>query len=183
MTTISLEQVKLTAENLCKTTHFDPRCISSCLAVCLTIAYLLRNEFDVNDIELLVKRVQKETIDTLGQRFNSSDQEQFIWYTEIRTLEELNLDESSSIGYTYKCLGAGFYGLRSTETFENTLNALIRYGGDADTNGAVCGTMFGARYGYTKLPYEWLRHMPYKKWFDKRVFASIEKMMALQNFN
>ncbi|CAF5140454.1 unnamed protein product, partial [Rotaria sp. Silwood1] len=70
---------------------------------------------------------------------------------------------------TYKCLASGFYGLRSTRSFEETLNDLIRYGGDADTNGAVCGTMYGARHGYKALPYLWLRAMPFKKWFDKKI--------------
>ncbi|CAF4324435.1 unnamed protein product, partial [Adineta steineri] len=58
-----LEKVKSTAMLMCKTTHFDPRCIASCLAVCLTIAYLLREESVSDDIESLITRVQKETID------------------------------------------------------------------------------------------------------------------------
>ena len=55
---------------MCKTTHFDPRCIASCLAVCLTITYLLTEEFDDNDIESLIKRVQNETIEILGETFS-----------------------------------------------------------------------------------------------------------------
>jgi ADP-ribosylglycohydrolase len=101
---------------------------------------------------------------------------QFLWYTDKRILEELNLDERGKIDYTYKCLASGFYGLRSKNSFEKTLNDLIRYGGDADTNGAVCGTMYGARYGYRALPYEWLRAMPNKKWFDQILVKCLEKL-------
>ena len=96
-------------------------------------------------------------------------------------MEELNLDEPNRIGYTYKCLASGFYGLRSTRTFEETLNDLIRYGGDADTNGAVCGTMYGARYGYSALPYDWLRQMPYKKWFDQKLINCFQAMKLETN--
>ncbi|CAF4866722.1 unnamed protein product [Rotaria sp. Silwood1] len=158
------EKVISTTKLMCKTTHFDPRCIASCLAVCLTITYLLKEEFDQNDIESLINRVKKETIEILGDEFSDEHRELFLWHIDKeRTLEELNLDEPRSIGYTYKCLASGFYGLRSTRSFEKTLNDLIRYGGDADTNGAVCGTMYGARHGYKALPYLWLREMPFKK--------------------
>jgi ADP-ribosylglycohydrolase len=58
---------------------------------------------------------------------------------------------------------------------------LIRYGGDADTNGAVCGTMCGARYGYRALPYEWLRAMPNKKWFDQILLKCLEKLSLNAN--
>ena len=163
---------------MCKTTHFDPRCIASCLAVCLCVAYILREEFEANDIEVLVKQVQDKTIEILGDSFPQEQREDFLWHTDkARTLHELNLDESRTIGFTYKCLASGFYGLRSTKSFAETLSALIRYGGDADTNGAVCGTMFGVRNGYRALPQEWLREMPYKKWFDQKIKASLEKMM------
>ncbi len=161
---------------MCKTTHFDPRCIASCLAVCLTITYLLTEEVADDGIEALIGRVQEETIEILGNRFFKEDADLFRWYTNERTLEELNLDERGKIGYTYKCLASGFYGLRSKDSFEKTLNDLIRYGGDADTNGAVCGTMYGARHGYRKLPYEWLRAMPNKKWLDQILIKCLEKM-------
>ena len=161
---------------MCKTTHFDPRCIASCLAVCLTITYLLTEEIADDDIEALIARVQQETIDIVGERFTKDDIELFRWFTDKRTLEELNLDEHGKIGYTYKCLASGFYGLRSKESFEQTLNDLIRYGGDADTNGAVCGTMYGARHGYGKLPVDWLKEMPNKKWLDQILIKCLENM-------
>src|SRR5579871_6527422 len=140
---IYFSKVKSTAILMCKTTHFDPRCIASCLAICLIIAHLIRQKIHDNDIESLIKRVQNETIQILGDSLSQEHRELFLWYTDqARTLKELNLDESQCIGYTYKCLASGFYGLRSRRPFEETLNDLIRCGGDADTNGAVCGTMY-----------------------------------------
>ncbi|CAF1073237.1 unnamed protein product [Rotaria sordida] len=178
---IRFEKVISTATLMCKTTHFDPRCIASCLAVCLAITDLLNENFDQNDIESLIERVRKETIEILGDSFSAEDRKLFLWHTDKnRTLEELNLDESRTIGYTYKCLGSGFYGLRSTRSFEETLNDLIRYGGDADTNGAVCGTMYGARHGYKALPYSWLRAMPFKKWFDKKIIQCFKQMDLIE---
>jgi ADP-ribosylglycohydrolase len=142
----------------------------------LTITYLLTEEVADDGIEALIDRVQRETIEIIGDRFSEKDIELFKWFTDKRTLEELNLDERGKIGYTYKCLGSGFYGLRSEDSFEKTLNDLIRYGGDADTNGAVCGTMYGARRGYKALPYKWLRAMPNKKWLDQILIKCLENM-------
>lgn len=160
---------------MCKTTHFDPRCIASCLAVCLTVAYLINHKMNDDDIESLVKQVQDETIQILGDSLSEEHRKLFLWYTDqARTLKDLELDDSNSIGFTYKCLASGFYGLRSRLSFQETLNNLIRCGGDADTNGAVCGTMYGARYGYKALPSEWLRAMPYKKWFDQKIMKSLK---------
>jgi len=159
---------------MCQTTHFDPRCIASCVSVCLAVAYLLQSSV-IDDIESLIDRVRQETLDTLGDDLSSNYQEDFLWYTSRdRTLDDFCLDDERTIGYTYKCLASGFYGLRSTRPFSETLNDLIRHGGDADTNGAVCGTMYGARYGYSSLPAEWLRAMPYKKWLDQKMLCVLK---------
>lgn len=179
----NINKVKSTTVSLCKTTHFDPRCIASCLAVCLATTYLINKKIsDEDEIESLIQHVQSETIDILGNHFTDEDRQSFLWHTDkSRTLEDLNLDDPNKIGYTYKCLASGFYGLRSTRSFQETLNDLIRYGGDADTNGAVCGTMYGARHGYRALPYEWLKAMPYKKWFDQKILNTLEKMGLRKN--
>ena len=163
--------------NLCQVTHADPRCLASCLAVCLATARVIQKLMSDAEIKELIEKVQKETIEIVSEHAKNFDSEEFLWHTAAeRTLDDLRLDEEGKIGYTYKCLASGFYGLRSRAKFEETLNALIRCGGDADTNGAVCGTMFGARYGYHELPRYWLRAMPFKKWFDQKLKRAIEKM-------
>ena len=167
---------------MCKVTHFDPRCLASCLAVCLTVAHLIEEKVNQSDLEPLIKKIQEETIELLGDRLPAEQREEFLRHTHKDcTLERLNLDERQCIGYTYKCLGSGFYGVRSNESFAKTLNDLIRYGGDADTNGAVCGTMYGARHGYQVLPRAWLRAMPYKKWLDRKVIRCLTQMKLLHS--
>lgn len=163
---------------MCQTTHFDPRCVASCIAVCLAIAYVIQSP-DC-DLELLISRVQQETLATLGESLSPVYQEEFLWHTSHeRTLNDLHLDGEKVIGYTFKCLAAGFYGLRSTRSFQETLNDLIRCGGDTDTNGAVCGAMYGARNGYNALPKAWLREMPYKKWLDGKILKLFKKLSLI----
>ena len=48
------------------------------------------------------------------------------------SLKEMKLDNIKTIGYTFKALGAGFYGLRKGTDFEKTITEVIMEGGDAD---------------------------------------------------
>lgn len=46
--------------------------------------------------------------------------------------KKLELDDRDKIGYTYKALGSGFYGLRTSKDFRSAIIELIMEGGDAD---------------------------------------------------
>lgn len=48
------------------------------------------------------------------------------------SLKDLKLDDKQSIGYTFKAMGAGFYGLRKAKDFRETITEVIMEGGDAD---------------------------------------------------
>lgn len=48
------------------------------------------------------------------------------------SLKDLQLDGQKSIGYTFKALGAGFYGLQKGTDFKKTITEVIMEGGDAD---------------------------------------------------
>merc|ERR1712217_131352 len=85
------------------------------------------------------------------------------------TLTDLALDEQRAIGYTFKCLGAGIWALRSESGFRETVNQIVRRGGDADTNGAVAGALLGCRLGYSGLPADWIAGMPYSSWLEAYV--------------
>lgn len=52
-------------------------------------------------------------------------QEELGFYLKCTNLEELDLSEPHSIGYTYKCLGAGFWALKQ-ENFRDTIEAIVR---------------------------------------------------------
>lgn len=58
------------------------------------------------------------------------------------SLEFLQLDEGSKIGYTYKTLGAGFYAFLYGKEY-SILELLTMEAGDADTNCAVAGALLG----------------------------------------
>lgn len=53
-------------------------------------------------------------------------------------------------------LESALWALESTDSFEEALVAAVNLGGDADSIGAVCGQLAGAKYGVGAIPERWL---------------------------
>ena len=45
-------------------------------------------------------------------------------YIHIKRLRDLKLDESTSIGYTFKCMGSGFWALKKDD-FRTALQKIV----------------------------------------------------------
>ena len=91
--------------------------------------------------------------------------EEFASYIDAPNIRFLNLDDPDTIGYTFKCMGAGFWALRQ-DNFRDALEAIVFEGGDADTNGAVAGALLGCKLGMEGLPTSWLNGLFYKNWLN-----------------
>ena len=81
-------------------------------------------------------------------------------------LRYLHLDERDKIGYTLKCMGAGFWALRQSD-FRAALEEMVYEGGDADTNAAVAGALLGCKLGMKALPKSWMKNLLHKQWLDR----------------
>ncbi|RHZ73035.1 hypothetical protein Glove_233g13 [Diversispora epigaea] len=98
-------------------------------------------------------------------------------YCFPESLASLDLDEFSSIGYVYKCLGSALYCFtrnlnkvdNESEAFKKIITELTLEAGDADTNATVAGALLGARIGYNKLPKEWIDGLTYKTFLDEKI--------------
>ncbi|RHZ84322.1 hypothetical protein Glove_83g84 [Diversispora epigaea] len=98
-------------------------------------------------------------------------------YCFPESLASLELDEPSSIGYVYKCLGSALYCFtrnlnkvdNESEAFKKIIMELTLEAGDADTNATVAGALLGARIGYNKLPKEWIDGIKYKTFLDDKI--------------
>lgn len=62
-------------------------------------------------------------------------------------------------GYLPETLQAVFQALFGTDNFEDALVDVVNRGGDADTTGAIAGTVAGALYGVGGIPKRWLRRL------------------------
>ena len=62
-------------------------------------------------------------------------------------------------GYVVDALAIAAWGFRNFDTFESGMRAVIKLGGDTDTNGAIYGQLAGAYYGYNAIPKNWKKDL------------------------
>ena len=65
-------------------------------------------------------------------------------------------EECDNSGWCVSTVESALWALNSTTSFEDALVAAVNLGGDADSIGAVCGQLAGAKYGLSAIPERWL---------------------------
>ncbi|CAE7523891.1 unnamed protein product [Symbiodinium pilosum] len=174
------ETVAANARELCLVTHAEPRCVASCVVVAICISRLLRGE----DTEDLMQSAVQPALVRAQEFLGDAGRQEMYRHAEASRLQDLALDDQKTIGFTFKCLGAGIWALKQDGSrprgpggllFRNVLNELILAGGDADTNGAVAGALLGCRLGFSQLPSEWIAGMPYSSWLE----AYVQKVLFM----
>ena len=76
-----------------------------------------------------------------------------------RALEESGAKLHNLGGYIVDTFAIALWGLLHFDNFEDGMMAVIRLGGDTDTNAACYGQLAGAYYGYTAIPEEWRKNV------------------------
>ena len=150
-------------EKISKVTHWDSRCIGSCVVVTLLISNIL------SESKLL-------TFDELCQIADRYDNRirPFIKKSYTLPIEDLSLDEATSIGYTLKAMSAGLWTYFKAENFEDGLLKVINEGGDADTNACVAGSILGAKFGYKSIPKKYIDGLIYRDILEEKLNKYIE---------
>ena len=133
------------ATEICKLTHYDPRCVGSCVIISLLI----------NNLVYKNQMLSLEQIIEIGERYDSRIREYLGQASQCEHIEDLVLDDSS-MGYTLKTLAAAIWCLFHCSSFEEGLLAVVNAGGDADTNAAVTCSLLGARYGMSTIPQKYI---------------------------
>ena len=153
------------AVNICRLTHYDPRCVGSCAIVSLLIHSLVYEE----------EKLSYHKIVDIAQRYDSRIREyiDLSLNTDIRALE---LQDWDSVGYTLKTLAAGLWAYWNAPSFEEGLLSVVRAGGDADTNAAVACAILGAKFGFNTIPQEYVDGLIYKEQLDEVVSGMTELM-------
>jgi ADP-ribosylglycohydrolase len=167
-------EVKKNAEKVCRITHYDPRCVGSCVAVCIAISLLLQGKRKFQNIFDIVRTETTEY---------SPDIAEYLDISVTGSLEDLDLDEglnpdeSNRFGYTLKALSAGFWALKNALSYRDGVLQVIHEGGDADTNAAVVGAMLGAKFGFSSIPANWVNELRDSRELEIRAV----RMLALLN--
>lgn len=147
--------VELCAANICRLTHYDPRCVGSCVIVSELIHSLVYENRGLSYHQLLdiATRYDNRIVEYIDLALNPN----------IRALE---LQDEDTVGYTLKTLSAGLWAYWNTTSFKEGLLDVVRAGGDADTNAAVACAILGAKYGYTAIPQEYIDGLIYRDQLD-----------------
>ncbi len=138
-------QVIRNTEKIACVTHWDSRCIGSCVIITSIIAAILHEN----------KYLDATALKMIGDSYDL----RISPYIEIATsgnISDLDLDQPESMGYTLKAMAAGLWAYFNAETFEDGILKVINEGGDADTNASVAGSLLGAKFGYNAIPMKYI---------------------------
>lgn len=145
----AMENVTEQTEAICKLTHYDPRCVGSCVIATSIIHNLIRND----------KQLSYNEIKAIGEQYDDRIAEWIDLAYKNEDVSALELDKRHSIGYTLRTLAAALWCYWHAKSFEGGLLAIVNEGGDADTNGAIAGAVLGAKFGYNSIPKYYIENL------------------------
>lgn len=137
------------AADICKMTHFDPRCVASCVVASEVIFNLVWND----------KRLSKEDIFSIGQQYDPRISEWVELAYNSPSVLSLELDAKDSDAYTFRTLAAALWCYWHAKSFEEGLLLTVNEGGDADTNAAIACAILGAKFGYSSIPRYYIENL------------------------
>ena len=154
------------AANICRLTHYDPRCVGSCVIISRLIHSLIYKNVGLSYHEMvdIAMKYDERIVEFIDLSLSP----------DIRTLE---LQDEDSVGYTLRCLSAALWAYWHASSFTEGLLAVVRAGGDADTNAAVACAVLGAKYGYEAIPNEYKEGLIYRSQLD----SVIEELKCILN--
>lgn len=154
------------AIDICKLTHFDPRCVGSCVIVVKIIHNLVWED----------KGLTVEEIISIGNQYDERIRE-WVKLAYNDSLNDLQLDDSKTMGYTLKTLAAALWCYFHSSDFKTGLIDIVNEGGDADTNAAVACAILGAKYGYRSMPSELIKGLLNETKFRNNVESFVKSFL------
>lgn len=125
-------------------THAHPQCTWASVAINQTLAALL----DGASIAVAIDS-------------GRTDIEDDAVCLAIEQVSFASRDEIRAGGYVLDTMGAAFWSLLQTDSFEEALVTAVGLGDDTDTTGAVTGALAGAYYGIEAIPVRWREQVQY----------------------
>lgn len=147
------------AIDICKLTHYDPRCVGSCVIATSIIHALVwvNRELTYYDIKSIGDKYDNRIAEWLDLAYKNDD------------ISALDLDEPHSIGYTLRTLAAALWCYWHANSFEQGLLAVVNEGGDADTNAAISCAILGAKFGFNNIPGYYVDNLHNQEYYNKRI--------------
>ncbi len=133
------------AEQVCKLTHYDPRCVGSSVAISEVVSRLIWQNEQMSPVDLI----------RLVNHYDPRIAE-YVALSQSKDISVMQLDDEYTMGYTLKTMGAALWCLYNAKDFQDGLLVTVNEGGDADTNAAVACALLGAKYGYSAIPLKYI---------------------------
>ncbi|XP_076447850.1 ADP-ribosylarginine hydrolase Tri1-like [Babylonia areolata] len=157
------------ALEICNTTHPDPRCHASVVAVTTAITLMMQRD------EKHLKKNGDFAVDAIiTDCFTYATRCLLGRYPEIKelkrhmfasSLKDLQLNEVGRTNFTLKTVGAAFWAFRQKD-FRSAIQDIVMEGGDADANAAVAGALLGCKLGLSAIPHSWIESLVNRRWLD-----------------
>lgn len=160
------ENVVENTERACKITHYDPRCIGSCVIATEIIHNLLWNN----------RELTLDEIKAIGRKYDNRIDEWIDLAYQCNNTSSLDLTESHSIGYTLRTLAAVLWCYFHAPDFESGLIAIVNEGGDADTNAAIACAILGAKFGSCAIPSYYIDNLQNGELYRNKIDRLINKI-------
>lgn len=159
--------VEKQAEDICKLTHYDPRCVGSCVIAAMIIHNIIWNDtlLSYEQIRDIAQRYDDRILEWVDTAYNSAD------------ISMLDLDETYSIGYTLRTLSAALWCYWHAKSLEEGLLAVVNEGGDADTNGAISCAILGAKFGFSSIPEHYIANLHNREVYNNQISHFIEQVL------
>jgi ADP-ribosylglycohydrolase/uncharacterized protein (DUF1810 family) len=142
---------KLCAENICKLTHYDPRCVGTCVIISQIINALVYGNPVPNYTKIINMALDyDERIADCIKMLRSTN--------DIK-----DLMDDDCMGYTLLTFSVALWTFWNAKSFVEGLLTVVNAGGDADTNAAVACAILGAKFGYNSIPSEYTEGLLYKE--------------------
>lgn len=148
--------VRTCAENICKLTHYDPRCVGSCVIASELINALVYGKPKPRRFEML------DIAGSYDERI-----EEYIDRSEAEDIKDLMDDDA--MGYTLVTLSVALWAYWHAKSFEDGLLKVVNAGGDADTNAAIACAILGAKFGFNSITKEYVDGLIYKDQLEEVV--------------
>jgi len=163
------DDVESAAAEICKLTHYDPRCVGSCVVASKIIHALVYEDkqLGISEIKEICNRYDKRMLHFVDLAVTSSD------------IDELDLADEYALGYTLKALSAALWCLFHSESFIEGMLSVVNAGGDADTNAAIACAILGAKFGVSEIPAYYkdnlYKHDEYKRVIDSLINTLLQE--------
>lgn len=164
---LAKNNVEKQAEKICKLTHYDQRCVGSCVIATTLIHNLVWNDkqLSIDDINDIALKYDERILEWVDVAYKSTD------------LSLLDLDETFSIGYTLRALSAALWCYWHSHSFESGLISVVNEGGDADTNAAIACAILGAKFGYDAIPKYYIENLHKETFYRDKALHFIDQVL------